>query len=366
MTLARVRRSIGCSLAALASLSQCAPAPPRTGPDPFATSLALPRPVDRNPDPRVVEIDLEAREGEWQIEPGRVVRGMTYNGGVPGPTIEARVGDTVIVHFKNSLAEPTTVHWHGLRVPAEMDGGPHSQPPVMPGATFEYRFTVPDAGTFWYHPHAHEGVQMERGLYGAIVVRGDDEPAADAEGVILLDDLTLGADGQILAPQGVVENHAGREGPVSIVNGRSNATLAIRAGQRQRWRIINAGSARFYRLALAGHRFTVIGSDGGLLPSERTVDELTLVPGDRLDVLVDGTGTAGSSATLQNLPYDRGHGAGVTTAMPLVSVQYTREPPLAALPAARVRRAIDAIARWSRWDRRGTRRAASRSPRGRA
>jgi FtsP/CotA-like multicopper oxidase with cupredoxin domain len=326
----------------LASLTQCAPVE-RAGPAPLPPSLIVARAVDRNPDPRVVEVDLEAREGEWQIAPGRTVRGMTYNGGVPGPTIEANVGDTLIVHFTNRLAEPTTIHWHGLRVPAAMDGGPHSQPPVMPGASFEYRFTVPDAGTFWYHPHANEPVQMERGLYGAIVVRAPSEPVVDSEALLLLDDLTLDAAGQIAAPLGVVENHAGREGALALVNGRTDATLSIRAGQRQRWRIINAGSARFYRLALAGHRFTLLATDGGALPAPRAMDELLLVPGDRVEVLVDGTAAPSTTATLQNLPYDRGHGAGLTEAMTVASLQYTAQSPLAPLAPARSERVIEPI-----------------------
>ena len=93
-------------------------------------------------------VDLEAREATWELAPGKRVTGWTYNGQVPGPTIEARVGDTVIVRLRNSLAEPTTIHWHGLRIPAAMDGTEVVQKPVQPGESFEYRFVVPDAGTF--------------------------------------------------------------------------------------------------------------------------------------------------------------------------------------------------------------------------
>jgi FtsP/CotA-like multicopper oxidase with cupredoxin domain len=306
--------------------------------------LRIPLADDRNPDPRVVEIDLEARMGEWEYAPGRRVRAMTYNGSVPGPRIEARAGDTLVVHFHNRLDEPTTLHWHGLRVPANMDGGPHSQPPVAPGARFEYRFVVPDAGTFWYHPHVHESAQMERGLYGPIVVRGASEPAADAEGVIVLDDLRLGADGQIAPPGDLLEQHNGREGEVPLVNGRQGTTLTLRAGQRQRWRIINAGSARFYRLGMEGYRFTVVGTDGGLLPSPRVHDELLLVPGDRLDVLVDGVQPPGSTTALRNLPYARGHGAGVTTAFDLMTVRVTGDAPVATLSAPTGGAAIAPIA----------------------
>ncbi|MFO0646456.1 MAG: multicopper oxidase family protein [Polyangiales bacterium] len=299
--------------------------------------------TDRNPDPRVVEVDLEARMADWEYAPGRRVRAMTYNGQVPGPTLEARAGDTVVVHFTNRLDEPTTIHWHGVRVPANMDGGPHSQPPIAPGASFEYRFTVSDAGTFWYHPHMNESVQMERGLYGAIVVRGDREPRADVEGVLLLDDLLLGADGQIAPTGPLLEQHSGREGGVSLVNGRANVELPMRAGQRQRWRIVNAGSARFYRLSLPGHRFTVVGTDGGPVTTARALGELMLVPGDRLDVLVDGTGSPGSAATMQDLPYERGHGAGLTTAVDVLRVRYASDAPVALLAAPAAGPRIEAL-----------------------
>jgi len=316
---------------------------PRTGPDPAAAALALPRAVDLNPDPRVVEINLEARMGEWELSPGRRVRAMTYNGGVPGPLIEARVGDTLVVHFTNRLAEPTTIHWHGLRVPADMDGSPRSQQPVAPGGSFEYRFVLPDAGTYWYHPHAAEARQMEAGLYGAIVVRGDDEPRVDAEAVIVLDDVTLGDDGQITPPGDLLEIHSGRDTGIQVVNGRAGAVLPMRAGQRQRWRIVNAGSARFYRLSLPGHRFTVIGTDGGMLPTPRTLDELLVVPGDRYDVLVDAVAPPGTRAALRNLPYSRGHGAGVFDAADVLAVAYTADAPLPALPTPTTARTIDAL-----------------------
>ena len=277
-------------LPAVFLLGRCGDAPiappsARPGPDLAASGFGLTKATDINPDPRVVEINLEARMGDWEISPGRRVRAMTYNGGVPGPLIEARVGDTLVVHFTNHLTEPTTIHWHGLRVPVDMDGSPRSQQPVAPGGTFEYRFALPDAGLYWYHPHVDEARQMEVGLYGAIVVRSDAEPRADTERVIMLDDVTLGDDGQIAPPGDLLEIHSGRDGGLQVINGHIGTVLPMRAGQRQRWRVVNAGSARFYRLSLPGHRFTVIGTDGGALPAPRTVDDLLVVPGDRYDLL---------------------------------------------------------------------------------
>jgi len=125
-----------------------------------------------------------------------VVPGYGFNGQVPGPTIEADVGDTLVADLANALPEPTSIHWHGLRVLAEMDGTPLVQQPIQPGQTFRYRFVPPDAGTFWSHPHVNETVQLEKGRYGALVVRGQDEPLLDGERVLVLDDLRLDRTGQ--------------------------------------------------------------------------------------------------------------------------------------------------------------------------
>src|ERR671930_1930027 len=142
-----------------------------------------------------VAVELAARETEWEYAPGRRVDGNTSNEQVRAPRIEAEVGDTLVVEFTNELSEPTTIHWHGLRVPADMDGTEAVQRAVEPGESFEYRFTVPDAGTFWYHSHVNETEQLERGLYGGLVVRGPAEPRLDAERLLHLDDLKLGDDG---------------------------------------------------------------------------------------------------------------------------------------------------------------------------
>ena len=120
----------------------------------------------------MISVELDAREVEWEFAQGRKIRGFAYNGQVPGPLIEAEVGDELEIRLRNSLPQATTIHWHGMRVPAEMDGTEAVQPPVEPGETFEYRFVVPDAGTYWYHSHTNETEQLERGLYGGLVVRG--------------------------------------------------------------------------------------------------------------------------------------------------------------------------------------------------
>jgi FtsP/CotA-like multicopper oxidase with cupredoxin domain len=210
-------------------------------------------------------IEIEARETMWEIRPGQTVEAYGYNGQVPGPVIEVKVGEPLEVRFTNRLPEPTTIHWHGLRVPAAMAGTGDVQPLVQPGEAFVYRFTPADAGTFWYHPHTNETEQLEKGLYGALVDRGEDEPVTDRERILVLDDLRLDHHGKLAPFGGFKERHDGRQGDVRLVNGRVEPELALAAGQVERWRIVNASSARYVRLSIGGKPFRLMGTDGGLI-----------------------------------------------------------------------------------------------------
>ncbi|HTI63847.1 MAG TPA: multicopper oxidase domain-containing protein, partial [Gemmatimonadaceae bacterium] len=131
--------------------------------------------------PGVVEVSLTAAPARLQLTPGGpVVDAYAYNGTVPGPTLEAREGDSVIIHFHNALPEPTTVHWHGVHLPADADGSPLY--PIAPGTSHDYRFRLArgSAATYWYHPHPdrRSGFQVAMGLYGGIIVRAPDDPLA--------------------------------------------------------------------------------------------------------------------------------------------------------------------------------------------
>jgi FtsP/CotA-like multicopper oxidase with cupredoxin domain len=251
-----------------------------------------------------VVVDLEAREANWEIAPGQTIRGWTYNGQIPGPTIEARVGDTLVVRLKNSLAEPTTIHFHGIRLPSAMDGTQVVQRTVAPGESFEYRFTIPDAGTFWYHSHHNETVQVERGLYGALVVRGTDEPVVDRERVLVLDDMKLNRKGEFAKFGGWMEQHTGREGDVRLVNGKCEPELGIRAGHVERWRIVNASNARYVRLSVGDRPFSILGTSGGLIEAAVQVSDVLLPPGDRVDIAV-GPFAEGEPISIDSLVYDR-------------------------------------------------------------
>ena len=201
-----------------------------------------------------------------------------YNGVVPGPLIVLHEGDEFPVAFTNSLSQPSNIHWHGLPVPPQMDGNPMDV--IQPGGSFTYAFRVlpGTAGTYWFHPHPHHlsHEQFFRGMNGMIVVRSPADPVPDdiQEKHLYITDLGLDAAGAI-RPNTDGDELNGREGNHVLVNGRKEPVIRIRPGASQRWRIVNATSARPLRLALQGHTFIVIGTDGGLLESAAAMGELS-------------------------------------------------------------------------------------------
>jgi FtsP/CotA-like multicopper oxidase with cupredoxin domain len=311
---------------------------------PLAFPLVLPNVSSL---PNTVEVSLTAAPVRLNLLPGVATEVWAYNGQMPGPTLEAREGDRVVVHFRNALPEPTTVHWHGLHLPVEMDGSPLY--PIPPGGSYDYVFTIPrgTAGTYWYHPHPHyrTGLQMAQGLFGAVIIRAADDPLPPSlpEKLLILSDNRFRPDGTIDFPEprslaGLIDQQNGREGPVLFVNGQVQPTLTLRSGELQRWRVVNASAARIYRLALPGHTLVQVGSDGGLFeyPVER--QEILLANSERVELLVRGTGPLGSRSALQTLPYDRytpqTRPADWDQPRDLLTLQYTGDPPVApvALP----------------------------------
>src|SRR5688572_11013084 len=141
--------------------------------------------------PNTIYYHLTASEFDWQLSEHKTIRAWGFNQQLPGPVINAKKGDTVVVRVKNELNESTIIHWHGIKLPAPMDGTGESQKPIQPGEEFEYRFIVPDAGTFWYHSHHNETVQMERGMYGALIVHDDSIPDTDRDRIFMIDDMKL-------------------------------------------------------------------------------------------------------------------------------------------------------------------------------
>ena len=296
---------------------------------------------------RRVEVTLTAAPTRLSLVPGATTEVFAYNGQFPGPTLEFREGDHVTVHFRNELPEPTTIHWHGLHLPFTSDGSPFH--PVAPGETYDYVFTIRPgtAGTYWYHPHPHHrtGYQIAKGLYGALIVRAPDDPLrAFPEKLIVISDNRFAAANAIdlpasLSPAGVVDRENGREGDIVFVNGAVMPTISIRAGEVQRWRVINASAARVYRLALPGHRLLHVGSDGGLFERPVEVDEILVANAERVELLVRGTGAPGDRTVLQALPYDRYIPQTRPTTWKetraLLALHYTAQPPThtATIPA---------------------------------
>ncbi|GHD59682.1 hypothetical protein GCM10017083_44480 [Thalassobaculum fulvum] len=221
-----------------------------------------------------------------------------YNGSVPGPEIRVRQGERLRIVVDNGLAEATTVHCHGIRLPNAMDGVPHlTQRPIGPGETFVYEFDAVDAGTFWYHPHQRSSEQVDRGLSGPLVIEEAEPPAVDRDLTWMLDDWRLLGDASISADFGNLHDAAmaGRIGNSVTVNGAVRDSFAVRAGERLRLRLVNAANARVFGLRFEGHEPVVVALDGQPVDPHVPADgRVVLGPAMRVDVILDMTGAPGA------------------------------------------------------------------------
>jgi uncharacterized cupredoxin-like copper-binding protein len=213
---------------------------------------------------------LTADEIEWETEPGKVVEAWAYNGIVPGPTIEAHLGDRIRIDLTNKLAEPTTMHFHGMTVPADMDGVPViSQDPIMPGDTFSYEFEIKNTGSNMYHSHFDAQKQVPMGLLGPLIVPDEKDPDVDEDYTMILNDGPLGF----------------------TLNGKgfpATEPLAVAQGDMVRIRYMNEG-LQIHPMHLHGMPQKVIAKDGHLLPRAHFEDTVLVAPGERVDVLVEAT-----------------------------------------------------------------------------
>ncbi len=281
-------------------------------PQGWDADLALTIPEDLNPDPHILEINLEAVVKEMEILPGKLTPVWTYNGALPGPLIKLTVGDRLIVHFTNKVPEATTIHWHGLRVPNNMDGVPgYTQAPIETGGSFTYDFVVNDAGTFWYHPHINSAAQVGYGLYGPLVVEDPNDPEVFGDDlVLLLSDMSLDENGAFYSSSigTAFGDLFGREGEVLLVNGKVMPTLKVRQGKQQRWRVINASRSRYYTLRYKRAPLIRLGGDNGLMAHTETLDQIKLTLGERTDFVFAPPDAPGSADVLKWYPTDRGYG----------------------------------------------------------
>ena len=240
---------------------------------------------------------------------------LAYGGTVPGPLLRVRLGGTVAATLRNGLAEPTTVTWHGVRIANAMDGvAGLTQPAVPPGGSFDYRFTPPDAGTYWYHPHAAPGTaaQTGRGLYGVLIVDEASPPAAEEDILLVLGD----GPGDTVAANG----------------GDRPVARATRPGARVRLRLANACVSRVAVVSVTGARPSVIAIDGQ--PSELfqpAGGTVPLGPGDRFELMFDLPAEAGAEAGLVL----RG-GGGERAEQPLLALSTAGTPVAAKPPIARL------------------------------
>ena len=268
---------------------------------------------------RVIDMILVAAPGIAPVRggtmPGTPV--WAYGGRVPGPEIRARQGDRLRVLVENRLSEATTVHWHGIRLPNAMDGVPGlTQRAIPPGGRFRYEFDLPDAGTFWYHPHQRSFVQVARGLYGALVVEEAAPSPFARELTWVLGDWRLQEDGKILEDFGNESDvmHEGRIGNFVTINGRTPEALVLRPGERVRLRLVNAASARNFALSFEGHNPWIVALDGQpVTPHEPEDGRIVLGAAMRADIVLDGIGQPGKIYRVVDDFYE--HGAYVINAI---------------------------------------------------
>jgi FtsP/CotA-like multicopper oxidase with cupredoxin domain len=245
--------------------------------EPAVTADAFAGPADVTL--RIDRLDLE-------IAPGRTVRTFAYNGQVPGPVLRARGGRPLRVEIWNDTADEDIVHWHGMHLPAEVDGAyEEGTPGVPPRGRRRYVITPDPPGTRWYHSHGHAGTDLTRSTYSGrfgmfIVDGGDDDGAYDLEVPLLLHEW---------GPRFTTQGPRDVEFRFGSINGRmlgAGEPIRVRIGQRVLFRIVNASATLQHQLFLPGHRFDVVALDGNPVPAPLSVPALDVAPGERVDALV--------------------------------------------------------------------------------
>jgi suppressor of ftsI len=259
----------------------------------------LPRATAESPRARPREL-IRLRNGDTlRLRAGLVRRTFkdqtltmyAFNDQYPGPLLQVAQGAEITVDLTNALDQPTTVHWHGVRLDNRFDGTPDlTQKPVPPGGHFIYHLRFPDAGIYWYHPHVREDVQQELGLYGNILVRSprpDYFSPAHREEILMLDDLLLNDDG--IVPFGAdTATHAlmGRFGNVMLVNGEPRYSLSVKRGEVVRFYLTNVSNTRTFNLSFPGARMKVVAGDVSNFEREAWVESVVIAPAERYVVHV--------------------------------------------------------------------------------
>ena len=300
----------------------------RTGAGLVLSSSAIPWSAQANPNP---EYRITPKAGRTSLvgegHPDTSV--WAYDGKVPGPILRARQGEPLRIVVDNRLSEATTVHWHGVRLPIAMDGVPGlSQPPIKPGESFTYEFTPPDAGTFWYHPHADSLQQLGRGLAGALIVDEREPIPVDRDILWVLQDWRLTPEGEIASGfgNGMEAAMSGRLGNTATVNGKLSRSEPVRSGERVRLRLVNGALARMMALHFEGHRPVIVAIDGQPCePHEPDQGRILLGPAMRTEVVIDMLGEPGKRYRVRDDFYE-------DLAYPLTDLAYDEASPAPAQP----------------------------------
>ncbi|MEX2604810.1 MAG: multicopper oxidase domain-containing protein [Gracilimonas sp.] len=278
----------------------------------FTNPLPIPGEIKTN------EFDLIATPADIQIGKNLHLSGFQFNKSMPGPTIRQKKGDTVHIRFNNEIGQDSIIHWHGLIVPPDMDGHPKD---VISSGTYDYEYTLNQrAGTYWYHPHPHRitGSQVYKGLAGFYIIEDEEEealnlPSGEQEIPLVIQDRRVTDSGEIVYNPSMPEQMmTGYLGDKILVNGVPTPFYEVGPGY-YRIRVLNGSNARIYNLAFENDvSFTVIGTDGGLLPKPIETTELLMAPGERADILVDfSEGFSGERTQLISKPFEVPSGSGM-------------------------------------------------------
>lgn len=232
------------------------------------------------------DYELIAAPLDIELIPGQTTPAWAYGGRAPGLELRGRQGDWLRVRFINRLPEPTTIHWHGIRVPLEMDGVPYvSQLPVLPGEFFDYSFQLKDAGSFWYHPHTASAEQLGRGLVGPLIVEEREFSGFHHERTLSLKSWHVdkqGAFTDFSVPREAARG--GTPGVLSTVNGQHVPILDLPAGQIVRLRVLNLDNTLTYRLNLSSGEARIYALDGNPITPRSLGKEYWLGPGMRIEL----------------------------------------------------------------------------------
>lgn len=257
-------------------------------------------PIEKPGNATIKEFKITAQKTNWQIK-GQTIEAWTYNGTVPGEEIRVQEGDWVKVHLKNELDEPVTIHWHGMVLPNQMDGvAGVTQNAIQPGGTFTYEFHAKEAGTYWYHSHQKSHQQVDRGLYGALIIEAK-QKTFDRDHVLILDEWAIGSNSQGMMHGGMMGGN-GTPGEMDsqmlyetfTVNGKSYPDirpLEVKPNEKVRFRIINAGYQK-HVLNFNDHPYKVVANDGKKVVDSTLTEEVLLVaPGERIDIEFEESGS---------------------------------------------------------------------------